>query len=308
MEQVTIRLPAPAERRALAGGEAGRAWLAGLEARVRDLLAAWRLTFGAPLEGGTEAFIAAVTTADGRPAVLKVAPPGDAFAAEVGTLLAASGRGYAEVYAHDLPGGAMLMERLGQQLIQLGLPVEAQIERICATLAEAWMKPPAGLAVPDGAEKARYLAGLIRTTWEEVGRPCSAEAVEMALRFAALRARAFDPAVAVLAHGDAHAWNTLAIPGGGGFKLVDPDGVFVEPAYDLAIPMREWSAELLEGDPVQRARQRCGLLAALSGLEQEAIWQWGFVERVSTGLLCAKLDMPEARDMLAVADALAIAS
>jgi streptomycin 6-kinase len=223
----------------------------------------------------------------------------------VGTLLAAAGRGYAEVFAHDLSCGAVLMERLGAQLAAHDLPVEAQIERICATLADAWMKPPADLAVPHGAEKANGLAALISTTWHEMERPCSARTVETALRFAAIRAACFDPTTAVLAHGDAHAWNTLAIPGGRHFKLVDPDGVFVEPAYDLAIPMREWSAELLTGDPVRLARRRCHLLAALSGLDPEAIWQWGFIERVSTGLLCAQLALPEARDMLAVADILA---
>jgi hypothetical protein len=29
-----------------------------------------------------------------------------------------------------------------------------------------------------------------------------------------------------------------------------PDGLCIERAYDLGIPMREWGAELLAGDPV----------------------------------------------------------
>ncbi len=298
-----LRIPARVARRAEAAGEGGRAWLAGLEALVEALCAEWGLTFGEALGGGTEAFVAAVTTRDGRPAVLKLALDGAAFEAELHTLLAAEGQGYAEVLAHDLRRGAVLMERLGPQLAELGLPVDAQIGHICATLRDAWRELPRGIAVMDGAAKARHLAALVEGARREAGE----RTVAFALRCAEMRERAFDPARAVLAHGDAHAWNTLAVPGGTGFKLVDPDGVFVEPEYDLAIPMREWSAELLAGDTVALARARCAALAALTGLDPHAIWQWGFLERVSTGLLGLQLGIAEGAEMLAVADRIAAA-
>jgi streptomycin 6-kinase len=157
-----------------------------------------------------------------------------------------------------------------------------------------------------GAEKALSLAGFIETLFVELGQPCEARTAEMALDFAEQRRRAFDPAKAVLAHGDAHAWNTLLVPGEGPrrYKFVDPDGIFIEPAYDLGIPMREWAAELLAGDPVALGHRRCRQLAALTGIATEPIWQWGFIERVSNSLLCQKIGMgAEARGMLAVADA-----
>jgi streptomycin 6-kinase len=99
----------------------------------------------------------------------------------------------------------------------------------------------------------------------------------------------------VLVHGDAHAHNTLQDPlhrsrAGAEFKFIDPDGLFAERAYDLAIPMREWSSELLEGDPTRLGRERCGLLGHLTGVDTQAIWEWGFVERVSTGLLAMQVD------------------
>ena len=111
----------------------------------------------------------------------------------------------------------------------------------------------------------------------------------------------------MLAHGDAHAWNTLLVPGSAPqrFKFIDPDGLFIEPAYDLAIPMREWSEDLLAGNPLERAVQRCRRLATLTGVDEEAIWQWGFIERVSTALLCLKVGLAGGRDMLAVAEACA---
>ena len=131
----------------------------------------------------------------------------------------------------------------------------------------------AGAGLRTGEEKARWLATWIATTWEELDRPCSAAAVDDALACAERRARAHDPARAVLVHGDVHQWNTLAA--GEGFKLVDPDGLEAEPEYDLGIIMREDPLELLDGDPMERAerlatgtastRRRSGSGASSSG-------------------------------------------
>ena len=128
----------------------------------------------------------------------------------------------------------------------------------------------------------------IVATWDELGHPCSGAVVEQAVSFAESRGRAFDPERSVLVHGDAHSANTLEDPGarsgGSGFKFVDPDGLFAERAYDLAIPMREFNDELLAGDALALGQERCRYLGELTGVDQRAIWEWGFIERVSTGL------------------------
>jgi hypothetical protein len=71
---------------------------------------------------------------------------------------------------------------------------------------------------------------------------------------------------------------------------------------DLGVMMRNDPVELLDGDPWCRARwlaERCGLDAA-------AIWEWGVVERVTSGLRCTRIDLqPLGRQMLMVADRLA---
>ncbi len=101
----------------------------------------------------------------------------------------------------------------------------------------------------------------------------------------------------MLVHGDIHQRN--ALEASDGFKLVDPDGLLAEPEYDMGILMREDPVELLDGDARARARR----LAERTGLDATAIWEWGVVERLSTGLLATKLDLqPEARQMLALAD------
>jgi len=305
-----IEIPEMVRLKAISRGATGAAWLAALGDIIAGLAADWEIAVGRTLPGGTEAFVAEVTMTDGLPAVLKIAPPGgEPIAGELATLSAARGRGYAKLLRHDEARGAMLLERLGPRLAELGLPIDAQMETICATLAEAWTQPPPGVAFTNGAEKAASLAAFIETSWRALGRPCAGRTIETALRFAELRRQGFDPASAVLAHGDAHAWNTLLVPGEATrrFKFVDPDGVFVEPAYDLSIPMREWSGELLAGDPVALGRRRCRRLAELTGVAPKPIWQWGFIERTSTGLLCLKVGLEGGRDMLAVADAWAAA-
>jgi streptomycin 6-kinase len=303
---INIEVPEPVRRKALAEGEAGRAWLTSLADLVAGLAANWKLTVGRTLTGGTEALAIEARTEEGRDAVLKVnLPARDPAGSQSGTLLAARGRGYAEVYARDPLRGAVLLERLGPTLAALGWTVEAQIEALCATLAEAWSTPLGDLALTSGAEKAEWLRDFIETTWLELERPCSERVMRRAVEYAEARRRAFEPRTAVLAHGDCHPWNALLVPGSNPprFKFVDPDSLFVEPAYDLGILMREWTDELLAGDPVARGRDRCRRLSELTGVAPEPIWQWGFLERVSTGLLCLRIGLDGGQDMLAVAEA-----
>src|SRR5882672_526534 len=139
MKAAALQIPDRVRRRAVAIGEAGVAWLAGLDALVRDLATEWHLSIDQTLPGGTESFVAKTRTTEGQDAVLKIAIPGlDPTASELRTLLAARGRGYARVFRHDAARGAMLLERLGCQLNELGLPIDGQIEAICVTLLEAW--------------------------------------------------------------------------------------------------------------------------------------------------------------------------
>ena len=114
------------------------------------------------------------------------------------------------------------------------------------------------------------------------------------------RIAAHDDERAVLVHGDVHEWNALRADDG--FRLVDPDGLLAEAAYDMGIIMREDPVALLEGDPWDRARW----LAARTGLDATAIWEWGVVERLSTGLLGTRIGLqPVARQMLLTADRIA---
>ncbi len=273
MSDSPVVVPNAVRQKAAAQGAKGTRWLHGLGGVIERLEHDWDVIVGDTLHGGSESYVAAATTGDGVDAIIKLAIPGNDLACEATTLRLAKGHGYARLLKHDPARQAMLTERLGAPLAELGLPSNRQIQIICATLQRAWqIPPPASASLPSGADKARRLAQFIAATWEELNRPCPQPIIEQALSFAEVRRRAFDPETAVLVHGDAGASNTLQdlqhrSTAGAGFRFVDPDGLVAERAYDLAIPMREWSSELLEGDPARLCRERSGLLGRLTGVD-----------------------------------------
>ena len=302
-----LEVPVEVRRKAAAQGAEGARWLELLGASVEEFERVWDIRVGSALRGGSDAFVAAATMSDGSEAILKLALPGGGTAHEIETLLRADGRGYVRLLRHDLSRQAMLQERVGASLADLGFPVRRQVEIICRTLRRAWE------VVPDprflsGSEKARWLAEFIATAWSESDQACSERVIERAQSFAKSREAAFDPNDCVLVHGDAHAANTLVAsrsraPVGARFKFVDPDGLFAERACDLAVPMRGWSVELLAGDTVRLGRERCAQLSQLTGVDAQSIWEWGFIERVSTGLLLLRVGREElGRETLAVAE------
>ena len=288
----------PAVVRAKARLVGAERWLDQLPALVAALEAEWGIVVGRPFDDATEAFVAEALRDDGTPAVLKVIVPrsDDAARREITVLQLAAGEGCARLLRHDQDRNALLVERLGRSLVELGQPLERRLEILSATAMRVW-RPAAGSGLPTGADKARWLIESILFRWEQLGRPCSERAVDHAVACASRRMAGHDDERAVLVHGDVHQWN--ALEAGGGFKLVDPDGLLAEAEYDLGVLMREDPVELLDGDP----RQRACWLAARTGCSEQAIWEWGVVERVSTGLLGTAVGLqPGARQMLAAAD------
>lgn len=293
-----IEVPAVVANKAAAAGAGS--WLEGLPGLVADLEADWAVAVGQPYEGGSEAFVAEATQEDGTPAVLKVVVPGAGKVAsnEATVLRLAGGGGCPVLYRFDPERGALLMERLGRPMYELDLPLSRRLELLCSTAARIW-RPVPDCGLPTGSEKARWLAGFIVGSWEDLDRPCSQKAVDHALACARRREQAHRDETSVLVHGDVHQLN--ALQSGEGFKLVDPDGLLAEAEYDLGVLMRGDPVELLAGDPVERAYW----LASRTGLDPVAIWEWGVVERVSTGLLCTRIQLqPLGRDTLRAAEAI----
>ncbi len=289
--------------RAKAATVGAHAWVEAVPTLATALAKQWSLTLGPVLSGGTESVVLEVGQQDGTPAVLKLHAPrtADAAAREATVLRHADGYGCVRLLRADTGRDAFLLERLGPSLAELQLPLRRRQQLLCDTAQHVW-RPVADSGLPTGADHARWLADWIPTTWEHTHQPCSPRVLEHALACAHQRITAHDDDRAVLVHGDVQQWNLHQTPAGG-FKLIDPEGLLAEPEYDLGVLMREDPVALLQGDPYARAQW----LAARTGCDATAIWEWGVLERVSTGLLATQLDLqPAGRHMLATAETLAV--
>lgn len=279
------------------------AWLDTLDALVAHHADEWDLEVGNVLDGATEAFVIEVTArSSGRLGVLKACLPrgdGGHAAAEVAVLRLTAGEGCADLWFADDHSGVFVLERLGPSLDQMAMPI-AQRHHVMTTAAAAMWRPLTDdQPFMTGAAKGRWLSEFIPAIWERMDRPCSPAAVESALACAQRRIDAHDDERSRLVHGDVHQWNTLSTLDGSAFKLIDPDGLFAEPEYDLGIIMREDPIELLVNP-----RERSHRLAAWTGCDETAIWEWGVIERVSTGLLCVEIGLePVGTQMLRTAEA-----
>ena len=296
---MSLVIPETVRRKAYVAG--ATAWLDALPSLVADLESEWSLTVGTAFPDATEAFVASATLADGTPVVLKlmVQRSGDAAAHEITVLRLADGSGCVRLLRSDASRGALLLESLGPSLHDLDLPLEHRLEILCDVARQVW-RPAPDCGLPTGADKGRWLIEFIESTWESLGQPCTRLAVDHAVECAGRRIAAHSLDTSVLVHGDVHQWNCLVA--GDGFTLIDPDGLLADPAYDLGVLMREDPVELMAGDPFARA----SWLAKRSGVDAVAIWEWGVVERVSTGLTAASIDLqPVGAQMLDAADRIA---
>lgn len=298
----TIVVPDVVLAKADVDGDGGRGWAATLPGIVSDLQDLWSLRIGEQCDGGTSAYVAHAMTTAGDRAVLKIAVPTPEFQREVRTLDLADGSGYVRLLAHDVTRHAMLMEPLGTSINRVGYPPERQLAILAAVLPSIWALPLSDSDsdsqskswAGDPVDKAADLQPLIARLWHELDNPCSERVVARALEFAEHLSDSFAADRAVVLHGDAAAANLLQVPvtrpgAETGFVFVDPSTFVGDPAYDLGVALRDWCAELLAGDAPTLARGWCRTLAATCDADEVALWQWGYLERVSTGLYVAFL-------------------
>ena len=290
-------------------GDVGRAWLRDIPATVADLETEWSIDVGEPFGSGFTGLVLEATDADGRDVVLKLGVPDglvgiSQFSQELNILLLADGPPYVRVLRHDVDRRVMLLERLGRPLGDLGLSVEAQLDAIAATLPAGW-KHVSDPSVRRGDDKAAWLREFIERRFASFEEYCARRTIELAIEFTHRREAAFDADTAVLIHADAHRHNILETAvDSGTYALIDPEGLVSEPGHDLAIPLREWSEALSGTDrPVDLLNGWCDRLATATGIHRESIWEWAFIERVSTAFNFVSFGMPEwARPMFHVAD------
>ena len=274
-------------RRAELLGQQGQQWLADLQAVVTQTLEDFGLTFIDTLPDGSESYLALTEGSDGIRCVVKVMMPNDhGMAAELAGLQAAKGRGYAKLIGADPKRGVLVIEELGAAVADSGLSIQQQLHHITQALKLSWQADIDPSALVDGANKADWLYHHIQHTPSKIAGHVEKALIHRALDHIDLRRSQWRQDAFVLVHGDAHEHNTLAEGSSeqASYKLIDPDGLFFEAAYDLGILLRNWIDAYQIAEPATALTQRATWLAEQTQVSRQAIVSWGFVEIVSTGI------------------------
>ena len=299
------KLPDAVSGRARALGDEGVRWMQSLDETIAALEARWAVSVERALGGGSHAFVGLASDRAGEKYILKIDLPDETqqeYMRGVRALRRAQGNGYCRLLAEAGEKRAVLLERLGERLSRSPYSPAEQMRIICRALKKTWAIPVDPEAQPGDYGNHVWFREFIPSLWEELGHPCDEGVIDTALRYLDDLEGRTDPAAYVTVHGDAHNNNMLLTPGTGEYKFIDPDGLIFEKSYDMGVLMREWPEEFA-GDAAARGRERCAFLSGLSGVAEEDIWEWGFLQMTATALLLIQIGQRDLGDkMLKIAE------
>lgn len=260
-------------------GTAGQDWLDSLASIVDACANRWSLTIQAPFSL-TYNYVTPAVDADGRPCVLKLAPPSSRdFQREAAVLSAVDGQGAVAVLDYEQSLGAMLLERAlpGDELWPSPSWDEDGASRVVADVLRRWRRP-APTSVP-----LTHLGEFADTFVRYASEHGSTGALPRGLVDDA--ARTFNALLEstdeqVLLHGDMHQGNILRSHRDG-WLAIDPHGAVGDPAYDCAPGLRNPRPVLAAApDLAGLLRNRVVVLAAALELDEGRIAAWGFAHAV----------------------------
>jgi len=286
---LSLDIPDQVRKTVIADGN--ESWLDELPGVVDSLAREWSLMIGASFAGGHAALVVGVTLVDGTPAVLKIGVPGRDIRHEATVLRLADGEGCAKLLGADLGRRAFLLERLGAPMYDIVADPFSRHDLLCEAAIRLWRSISPDVDLPTGAKLAEQYADRLLRLWERGGRPCSPATVADALDCMNRRRLAHDDRTAVLVHGDVHEMNALQASDGS-YKLIDPAGLRAEPACDLGTIVR-CNPDL--GDDLWARTQQ---LASRTGVDATAIWEWGTIHRVVSGVYARSIGFQPFGDLL----------
>lgn len=269
--------------------------------RLATLARAWSLELGEPYQRNSDGIVLRVW-ARGTPAVLKVGIESLPWpTAQIPTLLAANGRGYVRVLEYDEALGAVLLEQLGPSAEGGDHPPVQQATMVAEVLGEAWRIPVE--VGPPRFDKAQSLMEIMERLASSEDRPRWGVALDRAASWAQELSASADPGRDVLCHGDPHPGNLLksiSLTATTPYVFIDPDGIRCEPEYDVGVVLRGWAPALLKtNEPRVFLAGIRDTVCEITGADAERAWKWGFVERVTTGLVIRQMgQVPEAEGYL----------
>jgi len=286
-----LSLDIPDQLRKTVIADGNESWLDELPGVVDSLAQAWSLVIGSSFAGGHVALVVGATMGDGTPAVLKIGVPGRDVRHEAMVLRLSNGAGCAKLLNEDLSRHALLLERLGAPMYDIVADPVSRHNLLCELAVRLWRPIGPDTDLPTGATLAEQCADQLPRLWEQAGRPCSPATVADALECMNRRRVAHDDRSSVLVHGDIHELNALQATDGS-YKLIDPAGLRAEPACDLGTIVR-CNPDL--GDDL---RARTEQLASRTGVDATAIWEWGTIHRVVSGVYACSIGFQPFGDLL----------
>ncbi|GAA3493047.1 aminoglycoside phosphotransferase family protein [Streptomyces prasinosporus] len=301
----------PPQRLVRALGETaphGDDWLERLPELARQAVARRELTVErVQVPGGRSSLVVLVRTADGTPAVLKLAPRRARPESERAALAHWGGRGAVRLLEpppgarprpdrEEVPstGGVLLLERLHPDVSVRSLPEARALLEAAETLRRLWVEPPADHAFETVAERTGRQAEAMRAS--ATRRPEVAPLVEAALTARAELLAA--PPEHRLLHGTFRQSKVLSgerLP----WLAVGPDPVVGEHAFDLARLVRDRVEDLIaQPSGATTTRRRVKRLAESLEVDRERLRGWTLFRAVESGVRARRVGRGQDAELL----------
>ncbi|GGM21501.1 kinase [Streptomyces fumigatiscleroticus] len=289
----------PPQRLVRALGETapdGDDWLEKLPATARQAVAARELTVErVQVPGGRSSLVVLVRTADGTPAVLKLAPRRARPGSERAALAHWGGRGAVRLLEQGEPAeGSLLLERLHPDVSVRSLPEARALLEAAGVLRRLWTEPPAG-------HPFETVAGRTGRQAEAMRAGAAADPEVAPLVDAALAAREdllAAPPGDLLLHGTFRQSKVLAgerMP----WLAVGPDPVVGEGAFDLARLVRDRVEDLIaQPSGASTTRRRVKRLAESLEVDQDRLRGWTLFRAVESGVRASRVGRTRDAELL----------
>ncbi|MGV9285500.1 aminoglycoside phosphotransferase family protein [Streptomyces sp. NPDC003730] len=273
----------------------GDDWLATLPDAVERAVAVRELTVErVQVPGGRSSLVVLVRTADGAPAVLKLAPRRARPESERAALAHWDGRGAVKVREEAVEQGVLLLERLHPDVSVRSLPEAKALLEAAGTLRRLWVEPPASHAFETVAERTGRQAEAMRA-----GAAGDAEVAPLVDAALAVREELLaGPPEERLLHGTFRQSKVLAgdrVP----WLAVGPDPVVGESAFDLARLVRDRVEDLIaQPSGASTTRRRIKRLAESLEVDQERLRGWTLFRAVESGVRARRVGRERDAELL----------
>ncbi|GAA2285160.1 aminoglycoside phosphotransferase family protein [Streptomyces atrovirens] len=275
----------------------GDDWLERLPETAREAVAQRELTVErVQVPGGRSSLVVLVRTADGTPAVLKLAPRRARPESERAALAHWGGLGAVRLLepAAGVTEGVLLLERLHPDVSVRSLPEAKALLEAAGTLRRLWVDPPEEHGFETVAERTERQARAMRAS--AAADPEVAPLVEAALT--AREELLAAPPEHRLLHGTFRQSKVLSgerTP----WLAVGPDPVVGEHAFDLARLVRDRVEDLIaQTSGATTTRRRVKRLAESLEVDRERLSGWTLFRAVESGVRARRVGREQDAELL----------